>query len=579
MADDTRVGASVRTLGEAPGSRSVARWRGATDDGAPVDVVRPLTDGSAAPGAIRAAFARAHRAVSEAKDPALVAVHEVIEEPTSVAVVRAPLDEATLADVRGPLPGDLIAAIGARLFPAVLEVGGALGGTVLPHDVGLDADGWVVLAPLGPHTSHVERSVAGAAAPESFEGAAPDGRAALYGLGALLYRLATNRVPPTGAPPTAPSSWNHRVPPELDRAILRLLDPDPDARPGALPDLQAAAGKPEDLRPLARDTSSPTASRAPAVLTLRNTTGRPLVVPHDALAGLAPREKSALAGLAGVPLAAVESLIRANLPLVVARETSQQALDSHRRAVQDAVSVDALVPREPRLGPVGWAALTAVGAGVPAALSLLLIPLINWLAVIPGALVGSAVGAVGLWRMVVAAGAGRAAADAEKAWAIQEKGHEVRSQWPSVVAVDQRIARLRQDLARADLPVAADADVRDALKAIEGRLDAMITVLQTAERALGAVDRDRLGTRLQTLERSQDPAHADAREQVARTAADLADVEARRDRQLDAIHQIEAALDELASALVEQDTAGAGDELDRVQRTARLLRARQGETS
>ena len=115
---------------------------------------------------------------------------------------------------------------------------------------------------------------------------------------------------------------------------------------------------------------------------------------------------------------------------------------------------------------------------------------------------------------------------------------------------------------------------RDALKEIESRLEAIISVLQTAERALGSVDRSRLSTRLKTLESNADTTRTEARDRAARTAADLADVETRRDRQLAELNAIEGALDDLASALAPTDHEPAEEEIRRLAKTALLLRSR-----
>lgn len=558
---DRIAGRWIRTA-ELPAPRGLRRWRAVDDQGNPVEVVELVAAERSAQ-----AFLTAHRALAT-PDPAVAAVYAVLDHP--VAAVREPLHEATLHDLSGTLPPGTVAELGARLLPVLLERGVALGGTVLPADLGVDATGRIVLAPMGPVASRVERGVLGAVAPEVRSGGPADGQAALYALGAVLYRLATGRLPPVGAAPPPPSSWNHRVGPELDRAIVRLLSPTPGDRPGALPDLVAATGVPEDPRPLLKPRRA--AASQPPTVAPRATTGPALVVPATDLAAFDPRGRSIAAGLAGVPVVVVEELARAGLPLVLARggETTASA------AGAPLPTAPVLLPR----APAGWAgALGAVGlmgSGVVLAgvLGLAVGPL--------AALVGAAMSAVGLAWAALRWSKGRSIAAEtralESAWTLQEAARADRERWPAVAAIDRRIARFRVDLAHADLPDAAERDLRDHLKEIEGRLEAALGVLHTAERALASVDRSQLALRLQTLSRSADPADRTALDQVVRTTADLADVEERRDRQLAIVAELGGALDELAASLADPEAQEAHAELARAARTAQLLRDRRSET-
>jgi serine/threonine protein kinase len=82
-------------------------------------------------------------------------------------------------------------------------------------------------------------------APEQARAASLDGRADLYSLGCVLYRLCTGRVPFDGPDtmatlvtaavdaPKPPREINPEVPAELNELILRLLEKDPAKRPGS----------------------------------------------------------------------------------------------------------------------------------------------------------------------------------------------------------------------------------------------------------------------------------------------------------------------------------------------------------
>jgi serine/threonine-protein kinase len=66
-------------------------------------------------------------------------------------------------------------------------------------------------------------------APEEGRGEQPDDRSDVYSVGAILYEILTSRRPQhRGA--SAPSSWNPKVPKELDDIVLKALSPNPESR-------------------------------------------------------------------------------------------------------------------------------------------------------------------------------------------------------------------------------------------------------------------------------------------------------------------------------------------------------------
>lgn len=220
-------------LDERIGSGSMGDvWRGYdTRADWTVAVTMPGADESGA--AIRETLRRHAQAVAKVIHPNVAMVLDVGEHEGSPFLVTEFLTGPSLAEelaARGPLPVvevcDLIGQAAGGLDAA--HRAGLVHGKVEPDSLRLAGSG--VLKVVGfrlpgqpggdPRYQAPERRAGGDAQPASD----------LYGLGAVCYELLTGR-PPEGTPPPPPSALRQGVPPELDRLVLAMLDPEPVNRP------------------------------------------------------------------------------------------------------------------------------------------------------------------------------------------------------------------------------------------------------------------------------------------------------------------------------------------------------------
>ncbi len=572
-AGDT-VGGRWQIVAEAPGERHIGRFRAVQlDTGRPVEllVLRPtgVHDGPA-----RARFSNQHRLLMRVSSPALANTHATAEHGDTPVVVREPLEDATLADVGQLLGPGTIAAIGARIGPAVLAAGGAAGSALTAMDIGLNTAGHPVLAPRGRPSTTVSPAVAAHVAPEAFSGGEPDGASGLYGLGAVLYTLAAGR-PPTatgsGGVITPPSAFQAAVPAELDSAIMTLLSSEPMDRAGALPDLIEAAGPMTDLRPRA-------AARAMSPGEVRLTTGVPgrvggradvqtavaaVVVEHSELSGLSAAAHSQLAGVAGVPIAAVDEAVREGRAFVI------EGFAKASRAVERAseLSTTTGLPITAATGPSFLAPMIAV------VLAGLLLPLLVLSASFGWWLVAAISGggiALNLWTLA------RWLTSRTERNTMLERADTAHRVEPVLRRPWNRLAQLRVQLSALDLPEAAAVDLRGAIKDVERHLQDLGRIGETTGAALAGVDLGQLESRLASLTaRSGNHATAAAeRDRLARTITDISKLQQRRADLTQDAKRVDDALDDLAGMLAQLADVPAPDTaaLDRLRTTTRLTR-------
>jgi serine/threonine-protein kinase len=162
-----------------------------------------------------------------------------------------------------------------------LHQAGMTHGDVRPRQILFDADGVAKLCDIGLHTafeaaampsSDVQLDATLYTAPERFDGDNATPASDLYSLGVVLYRAVTGRVPFDGPSPLSiamrhrndhplrPTQFNPDCTPELETAILRLLEKEPEDRFASATELLDAIAP--DREPQTRSTPSPVALRS-----------------------------------------------------------------------------------------------------------------------------------------------------------------------------------------------------------------------------------------------------------------------------------------------------------------------------
>lgn len=236
-----------------------------------------------------------------------------------------PAAPTTLAELEGPQAPSIVAGIGMAVW-AGLELSGDRGAALTGASVLLDDEGAPDVGDRGERLGELSDDDPIYAAPEVRAGGAPSMQSDLYGLGVLLYRLATGQLPSFNpgrpGPPPAPSTLRPDLPVALDRAILLLLDADPERRTQALGDMHDVAGPLPDLRRLSAGSAPPattvgvgevkyttTATRTPRPTKADAPLRTILAVPAGQVASLSPADRSAIAARTGAPLAAIDAVI------------------------------------------------------------------------------------------------------------------------------------------------------------------------------------------------------------------------------------------------------------------------------
>ncbi|MEV6738967.1 serine/threonine-protein kinase [Streptomyces sp. NPDC051104] len=196
---------------------------------------------------IRERFLSEARLLRRAGSSRVVQVYDIGELPDGRPYfVMEYADSGTLADriTTGPLPvaeALRLTALTARAAAALHEAG-IVHRDIKPSNVllrtGPDGCTRLLLADLGLAKSLAQASglttaagSAGYAPPEQTEpGSGIDARADVYSLGALGYHLLTGTVPAPPGKVQRPDRLRPDLPPEVQRALMRAMEPDRDRR-------------------------------------------------------------------------------------------------------------------------------------------------------------------------------------------------------------------------------------------------------------------------------------------------------------------------------------------------------------
>jgi serine/threonine-protein kinase len=203
----------------------------------------------------RQRFVREARAASKLDHPSIATVYDVGETDGLAWIAYQFIDGETVAAciARGPLPLAEALALAIETAQALEHAHerGVLHRDVTAGNVMVTREGRAVLVDFGlalpergAHltTTGTALGTAGYMAPEVMRGQPADERSDLYGLGAVLYRMVTGRLPFEGDVPEAviyrmlnepvppPSELRAELPPALERVVLRLLKREPADR-------------------------------------------------------------------------------------------------------------------------------------------------------------------------------------------------------------------------------------------------------------------------------------------------------------------------------------------------------------
>jgi eukaryotic-like serine/threonine-protein kinase len=201
---------------------------------------------------------REAKAASALNHPAIVTIHEVVQDGSGAALVMELVEGKPLREACGkPMPIPDALGIGLQIAEALAaaHAGGVIHGDIKPENILLRPDGYVKLLDFGLARKVTADAIAvgGGLALGTLRYMSPEQACAesltpasdVFSLGLVLYELLAGRhaFPASSAldtaqgilekEPVAPSSFHPQVPARLDRLVHAMLAKTPSARPTA----------------------------------------------------------------------------------------------------------------------------------------------------------------------------------------------------------------------------------------------------------------------------------------------------------------------------------------------------------
>jgi serine/threonine protein kinase len=221
--------------------------------GRPV-AVKTFTDRAAS---VRKRYLREAQAMARLNHRNIVLVYDAGETNDVAFIVMELLEGTPLRDlINGPLPIEAAVRYSVELLEALscAHAQGVVHCDVKPTNVMLLADGSIKVMDFGLSrraTDYADGVAAGEIVgtvaylpPERFLGKPVGPRSDLYSVGVMMYEMLTGTVPfkndnedlvaivfsHVNELPLSPRALNAKIPPELERVVLKLLEKDPDKR-------------------------------------------------------------------------------------------------------------------------------------------------------------------------------------------------------------------------------------------------------------------------------------------------------------------------------------------------------------
>ncbi len=203
----------------------------------------------------REQLAREVRLARQVTHPAVCRVYDFEEAGHECFLSMELVDGENLATLLlrvGRLAPDRVLAIAREVLDGLAEAhaSGVLHRDLKPANLLMDAGGHVCITDFGIATGGdpaealaLPAGTPAYMAPEQRSGGALSAQTDLYALGVLLYELCTGARP--GDPPEPPSRRIPDADPQLERAILSALEPDPTRRPSSARVMLGMLQKPE----------------------------------------------------------------------------------------------------------------------------------------------------------------------------------------------------------------------------------------------------------------------------------------------------------------------------------------------